>query len=391
MSTRTIPKQRSRRSGSGSPSGGGSGATSWSTSSATAATGHNEGDEASFTQPLMAERIANHPSVRALYAQRLAEAGEVPAEEAERLAKETQEQMRAAHDELKTELTRAQPSSGESTPISAEALGRNERPGRAAARAPRRARQRPGRLHRQSEAREDARTASRSARPRRHRLGPGGVARVREPARRGHPDPPDRTGHRAGHVLAPAPRPARRAHRRSARADQAPRGRVGLDRGVQLAALGIRGPRLRVRLLGDRARGARALGSAVRRFHQRRADHRRPVPGLRPREVATDVAADPASPSRLRGQRPRALERPARALPPAGRAGEHPRRQRDHGRAVLPSPPPAGARPEREAADRHDPEGAAPPQGGDRPRWTTSPTDASSRCSTTRRWRIARR
>jgi 2-oxoglutarate dehydrogenase E1 component len=69
----------------------------------------------------MAERIANHPSVRALYAQRLADAGEVSAEEAERLAKETQEQMRAAHDELKTELTRAQPSSGESTPISAEA------------------------------------------------------------------------------------------------------------------------------------------------------------------------------------------------------------------------------------------------------------------------------
>ena len=39
--------------------------------------GHNEGDEASFTQPLMAERIANQPSVRALYAQRLVEAGEV--------------------------------------------------------------------------------------------------------------------------------------------------------------------------------------------------------------------------------------------------------------------------------------------------------------------------
>src|SRR5262245_5868394 len=83
--------------------------------------GHNEGDEPSFTQPLMAERIANHPSVRALYAQRLAEVDEVSPEEAERLNTETLERMRAAHDALKSELTRAQPPSGESTPVAAEA------------------------------------------------------------------------------------------------------------------------------------------------------------------------------------------------------------------------------------------------------------------------------
>src|SRR5206468_8510663 len=33
--------------------------------------GHNEGDEPAFTQPLMAERIAKHPSVRELYAHQL--------------------------------------------------------------------------------------------------------------------------------------------------------------------------------------------------------------------------------------------------------------------------------------------------------------------------------
>jgi 2-oxoglutarate dehydrogenase E1 component len=83
--------------------------------------GHNEGDEAAFTQPLMAERIAAHPTVRAVYAQRLAEAGEVSAEEADGLAKEMQERMRSAHDALKSSLTRPESSSGEGTPVAAEA------------------------------------------------------------------------------------------------------------------------------------------------------------------------------------------------------------------------------------------------------------------------------
>jgi 2-oxoglutarate dehydrogenase E1 component len=83
--------------------------------------GHNEGDEPSFTQPLMAEQIAGHPSVRALYAQQLAESGEVPAEEAERLAQEMQSRMRTAHEALKTSLVAPRPSSGEGTPRSAEA------------------------------------------------------------------------------------------------------------------------------------------------------------------------------------------------------------------------------------------------------------------------------
>ena len=53
--------------------------------------GHNEGDEAAFTQPLLAERIAE-PSERArpLRAGELAESGEVAREEAERLGAEMQ-------------------------------------------------------------------------------------------------------------------------------------------------------------------------------------------------------------------------------------------------------------------------------------------------------------
>ena len=46
-------------------------------------------------------------------------------------------------------------------------------------------------------------------------------------------------------------------------------------------------------------------------------------------EVGADLTADAAAAARLRGQRAGALERPARALPPARRAGEHPGREPD--------------------------------------------------------------
>jgi 2-oxoglutarate dehydrogenase E1 component len=44
--------------------------------------GHNEGDEPAYTQPLMYERIKNHPSARELYAAALAAEGVITAEEA---------------------------------------------------------------------------------------------------------------------------------------------------------------------------------------------------------------------------------------------------------------------------------------------------------------------
>ncbi len=45
--------------------------------------GHNEGDEPSYTQPLMYERIKSHPSAREIYATRLSTEGVLTAEEAE--------------------------------------------------------------------------------------------------------------------------------------------------------------------------------------------------------------------------------------------------------------------------------------------------------------------
>jgi 2-oxoglutarate dehydrogenase E1 component len=58
--------------------------------------GHNEGDEPAFTQPVMYERIRNHPTARELYARRLVEEGVVTAEEAEAMAKAVQDELAAA-------------------------------------------------------------------------------------------------------------------------------------------------------------------------------------------------------------------------------------------------------------------------------------------------------
>jgi 2-oxoglutarate dehydrogenase E1 component len=66
--------------------------------------GHNEQDEPAYTQPLMAQAIADHPSVRALFAERLTAEGVVTAEDAERMLGETRDAMRAAHDRLREEI-----------------------------------------------------------------------------------------------------------------------------------------------------------------------------------------------------------------------------------------------------------------------------------------------
>jgi 2-oxoglutarate dehydrogenase E1 component len=63
--------------------------------------GHNEGDEPSYTQPLMYKVIEEHPPVRELYANALVEAGVVTPEEAARLLEAVQERMRQAHEALK--------------------------------------------------------------------------------------------------------------------------------------------------------------------------------------------------------------------------------------------------------------------------------------------------
>jgi 2-oxoglutarate dehydrogenase E1 component len=63
--------------------------------------GHNEQDEPAYTQPLMAEQIATHPTVRELYGAQLVEQGVLSAEEVEELAGAAEGRLREAHERLK--------------------------------------------------------------------------------------------------------------------------------------------------------------------------------------------------------------------------------------------------------------------------------------------------
>ena len=146
---------------------------------------------------------------------------------------------------------------------------------------------------------------------------------------------------------------------------QTPAGRAGADGAAQLAAVGDRLPRLRVRLLDGGARDARAVGGPVRRLRQLGAGDHRPVHRLGAVQVGPDDAPDAAAAARLRGLGARALLRPARALPDPRRRGQHPRREPDDAGAVLPPAAPPGARGQAAPAGDHDPEVAAAPAAGD--------------------------
>jgi 2-oxoglutarate dehydrogenase E1 component len=63
--------------------------------------GHNEQDEAAYTQPLQAEQIERHLPVRELYAARLIAEGVLSEEEAAKLTEETVQTLREAHDQLR--------------------------------------------------------------------------------------------------------------------------------------------------------------------------------------------------------------------------------------------------------------------------------------------------
>jgi 2-oxoglutarate dehydrogenase E1 component len=69
--------------------------------------GHNEQDEAAYTQPLMAQLIADHPPVRAQFASALVAEGVVDEDEVARLEADVRSDLQEAHERLRSTFGRA--------------------------------------------------------------------------------------------------------------------------------------------------------------------------------------------------------------------------------------------------------------------------------------------
>ena len=65
--------------------------------------GHNEGDDPSYTQPLMYQRIEAKRSVRKLYTEALVRRGDITLEEAEQALDDFNARLQAALDEVRAE------------------------------------------------------------------------------------------------------------------------------------------------------------------------------------------------------------------------------------------------------------------------------------------------
>jgi 2-oxoglutarate dehydrogenase E1 component len=65
--------------------------------------GHNEGDEPSFTQPLVYKKVAGHPTVRTSWARTQSEQGHITAERADELLKQHQAVVESAYSGLSTD------------------------------------------------------------------------------------------------------------------------------------------------------------------------------------------------------------------------------------------------------------------------------------------------
>ena len=331
--------------------------------------GHNEGDEPAFTQPLMYQKIASHPTVARVWARTLVARGVVTSDKADAIYQARSADMQAASRRSRPEQDFVEPQP-EAPPPGAAAKADTTVPLERLARAERVARWRCRPTSR--------RTGSSSAGARSGRTCSRATTSGRSTGRR----PRSWRWRRSSPTASASASPARTSSAaRSATATRSfttsttGRAHVPLQTLPQArAAFEIHNSpltenavaRLRVRLQHPGAVAARDLGSAVRRLHQRRAGHHRRVPRVGARQVGAAAVARAAAAARARGPGPGPRERAAGALPAARRRHQHAHRQlHDRGAVLPPAAAAGGAAPGRSAAARRADaeEPAAPPDG----------------------------
>ena len=133
--------------------------------------GHNETDEAAYTQPRMAAQIKEHKPVSELYAERLVAEGVVSADEVVAEGKERLEQLQGTLKELRAKMEAGEYEDPSSTADGHRRARPDEEPGgrdgrlrEAAAHPERGAAQGPGQLHHPPQAAQAAAVASGEAR-----------------------------------------------------------------------------------------------------------------------------------------------------------------------------------------------------------------------------------
>ena len=333
--------------------------------------GHNEGDEPSFTQPLMYKKIRAHPTTLEIYGKKLIAEGVVTEGEVEKMKADWRARLDAEFEagaELQAEQGR----------LARRPLVRPEGGARRRRSAPRQYRRRHRRAARRS--------ARRSRRCRKASTSTDHPALPRPPRqgdrdRRGH-RLGDRRGARLRHAAQGRPsgaavRPgfASAAPSRSAiRCCSTRRPRNATRRSIIWASGQARFEVLNSMLSEEavlgfeygysdrRAERADAVGGAVRRFRQRRAGGVRPVHLLGRAQMAAHVGPRLPAAARLRGPGAGAFLGAARALPADVRGRQHAGRQLHHAGELLPHPAPAVEARNPQAADPDDAEEPAAPQ-----------------------------
>ena len=284
----------------------------------------------------MYKAIAERRSVRKLYVEALVKRGELTVEEAEGALADFQNKLQVALDQ--TRATRPGGRQGAEAAEAASACCRTSPTGVDRGRARRDLRpphRLPARLHAAPEAGPPVRDPGQAV-PRAAARSSGPPPRRWRSARwcsRARPCAwPARTAAGARSASATPRWSTTRTRTTGSRCNTLAR-RHGPVLGVRQPAQRVRRARLRVRLRPRQPRRAGDVGGAVRRLHQRRADHHRPVPRGRRGQVGPDATASScccrtATRARARSTRRRASSGSSRCAPRTTSRCATPRRRR---------------------------------------------------------------